>query len=128
MKYQFSLAGLAWCVSYILAVLFVVPAHADDGGVLGIFDVGQLIALLATGLGSWIASKFIRTGRDKQRADLLTKIGEDAAALVFLQNPNTTAQNALRLVVEQIRRARVTSNETILERVAASAVKKWVGQ
>lgn len=89
--------------------------------------IGPLIGIVATGLGGWLARK-IGGAHDQQaafhRAQILSVIAQDAAALVVSLNPTASWATLLEQTVKQIASAAglpVTDQQAI-QRAAASAL------
>jgi len=87
------------------------------------FDLGSIIGLAATILGTWIGSRIIRP-RDHDRAAALDAIAQGAAALVISLNPGAKWAELLKSVVQQIAAAPgvPTRNKDAIERAAARAL------
>jgi hypothetical protein len=87
--------------------------------------VSPVIGLLATGVGAWIAHRFTQP-RDHERAVLLTRIAEDAAAVIVAFNPRATWPDLLRDLVQRISTAAgvPTRNLTAIENAATAALMK----
>jgi hypothetical protein len=87
--------------------------------------LGPLVGLVATALGGWIATR-ITAPKDHDRAALLSRIAEEAAALVYSLNPNAAWADMLRDVVARIASAAglPTSSAQAIENAAASALIK----
>jgi len=87
------------------------------------FDLGSLIGLAATILGTWIGTRIIRP-RDHDRAAALDSIARGAAALVISLNPTAKWAELVKAVVQQIAAAAgvPTSNKDAIERAASAAL------
>jgi uncharacterized membrane protein len=89
------------------------------------FDLGSLVGLAATLLGTWLGTRFLKP-KDHDRALLLEKIAEGAAALVVATFPTASWATLLQNVVTQVAKAAglPTQNGDAIERAAAAALLK----
>jgi hypothetical protein len=87
------------------------------------FGWGQLIGLLATGLGAWLGTRIIRP-RDHERAQALDAIARGAAALVVSINPTAKWAQMLEQVVKTIASTAgvPTTSQPAIQRAAAAAL------
>lgn len=87
------------------------------------FDLGSIVGLAATVLGTWLGSRIIRP-RDHERAAALDAIAKGAVALVVALNPSAKWADLLKLAVTAISSAAglPTSNRDAIERAAAAAL------
>jgi hypothetical protein len=88
------------------------------------FDLGSIIGLAATILGTWLGTRIIRP-RDHERAQALDAIAKGAAALVVsIAPPGAKWPDLLKSVVDNISAAAgvPTRNRDAIERAAAAAL------
>jgi hypothetical protein len=83
-----------------------------------------LLQLVGVALGGLLAHRIV-TPTDHQRAQLLSQIANDAAALVVSKNPNMPAAQLLQQVIQAISNAAgvPTTNQDAIARAAAAALK-----
>ena len=83
-----------------------------------------IVQLIAGVLGLALAHRIV-TPSDQARAELLSKIANDAAALVILKNPGSTAAQLLQQLITQMSLAAglPTSSQQAIARAAAAALK-----
>lgn len=88
-------------------------------------DYGALVGLLATILGSWIGHRLTKPS-DHERALLLERIANDAAALIVATFPNAAWAVLLDNVLATIAKSAglPTRNADALERAAAAALTR----
>jgi len=77
--------------------------------------------LLVIGLGSWFAARLVRP-KDHDRAEALSVIAHDGAALAVALNPKGGWATLLKQTVDQIADAAGTSSRVAIERAAAGAL------
>lgn len=84
---------------------------------------GQVGPILSLVLGAAIVHR-IKTPGDQERAQLLSQIANDAAALVVTSNPNAPFAQLLQQLVSQISQvsALPTGNGDAIRRAAAAAL------
>lgn len=89
-------------------------------------NIVNLVATVAIPiLGGWLIKK-LKTPTDLERAALLEKIAEAAAALVVAMNPKADWATLLQAVIQQIASAAglPTNNQAAINRAAAAALTK----
>lgn len=87
--------------------------------------LGPVVGLVATIVGGWIAHRYTSPS-DHERATLLSRIAEDAAAVIVAFNPNAPWADMLRDLVARINAAAgvPTKNATAIENAATAALLK----
>jgi hypothetical protein len=97
--------------------------HFNFGSLLPFLS--PLLLGLAVSAGHWLGSK-IKNPTDAERAAILEKIADGAAALVVALNPKANWTDLLKAVVQAIEAAAgvPTSNSAAIERAAAAALSK----
>jgi hypothetical protein len=85
--------------------------------------LGQLGSLALAAVGAWIGSRIIKP-TDKQRAEHLSRIAVEAAALCVSLYPGRAWPELVKLVVDAITKAAgvPTTNAQAIERAAAAAL------
>lgn len=91
--------------------------------------IGNAVGVVGLVIGALIA-KALHTPADHERADILAKIAEGAAALVWSLNPKAKWADLLKQVIQAIESAAglPTKNAGAIERAAAAALAKLGAQ
>lgn len=86
-------------------------------------ELGNLLGAIAIGVGAWIGHRVTKP-RDHERAAVLDRIAQGAAALVVRMNPTSSWAVLLQNTVQMIAAAAglPTKNAGAIERAAASAL------
>ena len=84
---------------------------------------GQLLQVAALALGTWLVTR-IKKPSDKEKADLLSVIANDAAVLLVVMMPGASWATMLQALVVNISQAAglPTKNADAIQRAAASAL------
>lgn len=95
-----------------------------------LFDLWKpVLSTLAVTLGGFFANRFVRSANDRNRAEILTRIADDAVSLVVMANPRVKDYaEIVRLVIERVRQSAPTTSSTVLHRVVSAAVERRVNR
>lgn len=84
--------------------------------------LGPLVSLIATAVIAWLGHRHL-SPKDHDRAALLARIAEDAAAVIVTMNPNAAWPDLLRDLVNRIvAGGSPTTNATAIENAATAAL------
>lgn len=87
--------------------------------------LAPLVGLAATIFGGWIGHR-IASPKDHERAELLTRIAEETAAVIYASNPTAAWTDLVRDTVARIAGAAglPTNNTTAIQNAATAALLK----
>jgi len=74
----------------------------------------------------WLKQKVVVTQGDQARFDLIQSLAAEAADLIVLRDPNDETSKMIQTVVDEVGAAFPTSNNRVIYRAAAVAVRRAV--
>jgi len=88
-----------------------------------------VLGSVAIAIGSWLGRKFVKSSDDKNRAEIISRIADEALSLVILNNPSKWEYaDLVRLLLDRLVDAIPTANKDVLQRAAAAAVERRVNR